>query len=233
MEENYKKMTDMKTEEYTFDILLNDIQSEPTEDNEMNKTGDIAGREYSSKLIVIQMLIGLAKLYKTENYKDSEKLNNAIEIEVNNDELLSGYMFFISQIPQFNYLWSYMRKCEKDYKEFLVNSIHFLNNVLVDINMLYRKPLVARDIHVVFHEILDVKLIDEKPFVKTCLLWENFYRIATVKSEYNISIKDKESLLKTGCRKEPSDMEVFIDSALKTLKSIMSKKKIEQKNETI
>lgn len=225
MEENYKKMTDMKTEEYTFDILLNDIQSEPTEDNEMNKTGDIAGREYSSKLIVIQMLIGLAKLYKTENYKDSEKLNNAIEKEVNNDELLSGYMFFISQIPQFNYLWSYMRKCKKDYKEFLVNSIHFLNNVLVDINMLYRKPLVLRDIHVVFHEILDVKLIDEKPFVKTCLLWENFYRIATVKSEYNISIKNKESLLKTGCRKEPSDMEVFIDSALKTLKKYYVKEK--------
>lgn len=218
-------MTDMKTEEYTFDILLNDIQSEPTEDNEMNKTGDIAGREYGSKLIVIQMLIGLAKLYKTENYKDSEKLNNAIEKEVNNDELLSGYMFFISQIPQFNYLWSYMRKCKKDYKEFLVNSIHFLNNVLVDINMLYRKPLVLRDIHVVFHEILDVKLIDEKPFVKTCLLWENFYRIATVKSEYNISIKNKESLLKTGCRKEPSDMEVFIDSALKTLKKYYVKEK--------
>lgn len=225
MEENYKKMTDMKTEEYTFDILLNDIQSEPTEDNEMNKTGDIAGREYSSKLIVIQMLIGLAKLYKTENYKDSEKLNNAIEIKVNNDELLSGYMFFISQIPQFNYLWSYMRKCKKDYKEFLVNSIHFLNNVLVDINMLYRKPLVLRDIHVVFHEILDVKLIDEKPFVKTCLLWENFYRIATVKSEYNISIKNKESLLKTGCRKEPSDMEVFIDSALKNAKKILCQRK--------
>ncbi|WP_295960292.1 hypothetical protein [uncultured Alistipes sp.] len=222
----------MKKEEYTFDILLNDILSEPPEDNEMDKTGDIAGREYSSKLIVIQMLIGLAELYKTENYKDDEKLNNAIEIKVNGDELLSGYMFFISQIPQFSYLWSYMRKCKKDYKKFLVNSINFLNNVLVDINTLYSKPLVARDIHVVFHEILDVKLIGENPFVKTRLLWENFYRLATVKSEYSICIKVKESLLKIGCRKNSSDMEIFIDSALETLKNT-SKKKIEQKNETI
>lgn len=214
MEEICKKITDMKKEEYTFDILLNDIQSESAKDNEKEKTSNIAIREYNSKLIVIQMLIGLAELYKTENYNDDEKLNNAIEIKVNGDELLSGYMFFVSQNSQFNYLWSYMRKRKKDYKEFLVNSIRFLNNVLMDINTLDSKLLVERNMHVVFHDIFDVIPIGEKPFVKTRLLWENFYRLTTVKSEYNISVKIKESLQQTGCRKEPSDMEKIIDAAI-------------------
>ncbi len=232
MEENYKKV-DMGEKEYTFDMLLNDIQSELTEDYDSDQTGEIARREYSSKLIVIQMLIGLAELYKTENDKGDEKLNNAIEIKVNGDELLSGYMFFISQNPQFNYSWNYMRRRKENYKKFLANSIHFLNNVLVDINILLNKPQVGRDIHVVFHELLEVKLTSENPFVKTRLLWENFYHIVTVKSEYNISVKVKETLLNAGFRKEPSDIEKLIDSALETLKNNMSKKKIDQKDETV
>ena len=81
MEGNDKKMTDLGKEEYTFNILLNDIQSEPTEDNKRDETSDKAGREYGSKLIVIQMLIALAELFKTESYKDDEKLSHAIEIK--------------------------------------------------------------------------------------------------------------------------------------------------------
>ncbi len=223
MEKIYEKRTDMGKEEYTFDILLNDIQSELTDDNERDKTDDIVRREYSSKLIVIQMLIALAELYKTKNYKDNEKLSNAIEIKVNGDELLSGYMFFVSQNSQFNYSWNYMRKCNTNYKEFLANSVRFFNNVLADINILVNKPQIKRNIHVIFHDILDVKFTDEKPFVKTRLLWEKFYRIATVKSEYNISVKVKESLLKEGCRKYSSDMNILIDSAMEMLNNYTSK----------
>lgn len=212
------KITDMKKEEYTFDILLNDIQPELIDDNEKEKNSNIARREYNSKLIVIQMLIGLAELYKTKNYKDDEKLSNAIEIKVNGDELLSGYMFFVSQNSQFDYSWNYMRKRKANYKEFLTNSVRFLNNVLFDINILINKSLIEKTTHVIFHDIFDVRPIDEKPFVKTRLLWENFYRLTTVKSEYNISVKIKESLQQIGCRKGPSDMEKIIDAAIEIIK---------------
>lgn len=218
----------MEKERYTFDTLLNDIQSEPNENNERDKSVNIAGREYSSKLIVIQMLIGLAELYKTENYKDNENLSNAIEIKVNGDELLSGYMFFVSQNSQFNYSWNYMRKCKVNYKEFLTNSIRFLNNVLVDINTLINKSLTGRNVHVIFHDIFDVRPIGEKPFIKTRLLWEKFYRLTTVKSEYNISVKVDGSMLEIGSRKEPSDMEKLIDAAIEMVKN--NKK---QKNGTV
>lgn len=138
MEKNNKK-TDVKKVNYSFDMLRNDMLTAPTEDNEKLETGDKYLREYQSKLIVVQMLSYLAESYETENYKDNELLRNAIETKVDGDEQLSGYLFFVSQNPQFDYSWNYMRKCRTNYIEFLVNSIRFLNNVLVDINFIIRK----------------------------------------------------------------------------------------------
>ena len=211
MEKNNKK-ADVKRVNYSFDMLRNDILTAPTEDNEKLETGDKYLREYQSKLIVAQMLSYLAESYETENYKDNELLRNAIETKVDGDEQLSGYMFFVSQNPQFNYSWNYMRKCRTSYIEFLVNSIRFLNNVLVDINLLTCKSWPGNNIHVVFHDILDVELTSVVPFVKSRLLWENFYRLAMVKSDYNIVVKIKNNLLKTSNRKAPSDMKDLIDS---------------------
>lgn len=211
MEKNNKK-ADVKRVNYSFDMLRNDILTAPTEDNEKLETGDKYLREYQSKLIVAQMLSYLAESYETENYKDNELLRNAIETKVDGDEQLSGFLFFVSQNPQFNYSWNYMRKCRTNYIEFLVNSIRFLNNVLVDINLLTGKSWPENNIHVVFYDILDVELTSEVPFVKSRLLWENFYRLATVKSDYNIVVKVKDNLLKTSNRKAPSDMKNLIDS---------------------
>lgn len=228
MEKNNKK-ADVKRVNYSFDMLRNDILTAPTEDNEKLETGDKYLREYQSKLIVAQMLSYLAESYETENYKDNELLRNAIETKVDGDEQLSGFLFFVSQNPQFDYSWNYMRKCKTNYIEFLVNSIRFLNNVLVDINLLTGKPWSGNNIHVVFHNILDVELTSEEPFVKARLLWENFYHLVTVKSDYDIIVKANDTLLKASGRKEPSDMKKLIDSVFEMLNN-ESKKITENEN---
>lgn len=228
MEKNNKK-TDVKRVNYSFDMLRNDILTAPTEDNEKLETGDKYLREYQSKLIVAQMLSYLAESYETENYKDNELLRNAIETKVDGDEQLSGFLFFVSQNPQFDYSWNYMRKCRTNYIEFLVNSIRFLNNVLVDINLLTGKPWSGNNIHVVFHNILDVELTSEEPFVKARLLWENFYHLVTVKSDYDIIVKANDTLLKASGRKEPSDMKKLIDSVFEMVNN-ESKKITENEN---
>lgn len=228
MEKNNKK-ADVKRVNYSFDMLRNDILTAPTEDNEKLETGDKYLREYQSKLIVAQMLSYLAESYETENYKDNELLRNAIETKVDGDEQLSGFLFFVSQNPQFDYSWNYMRKCRTNYIEFLVNSIRFLNNVLVDINLLTGKPWSGNNIHVVFHNILDVELTSEEPFVKARLLWENFYHLVTVKSDYDIIVKANDTLLKASGRKEPSDMKKLIDSVFEMLNN-ESKKITENEN---
>jgi hypothetical protein len=228
MEKNNKK-ADVKRVNYSFDMLRNDILTAPTEDNEKLETGDKYLREYQSKLIVAQMLSYLAESYETENYKDNELLRNAIETKVDGDEQLSGFLFFVSQNPQFDYSWNYMRKCRTNYIEFLVNSIRFLNNVLVDINLLTGKPWSGNNIHVVFHNILDVELTSEEPFVKARLLWENFYHLVTVKSDYDIIVKANDTLLKASGRKEPSDMKKLIDSVFEMVNN-ESKKITENEN---
>lgn len=228
MEKNNKK-ADVKRVNYSFDMLRNDILTAPTEDNEKLETGDKYLREYQSKLIVAQMLSYLAESYETENYKDNELLRNAIGTKVDGDEQLSGFLFFVSQNPQFDYSWNYMRKCRTNYIEFLVNSIRFLNNVLVDINLLTGKPWSGNNIHVVFHNILDVELTSEEPFVKARLLWENFYHLVTVKSDYDIIVKANDTLLKASGRKEPSDMKKLIDSVFEMVNN-ESKKITENEN---
>ena len=228
MEKNNKK-ADVKRVNYSFDMLRNDILTAPTEDNEKLETGDKYLREYQSKLIVAQMLSYLAESYETENYKDNELLRNAIETKMDGDEQLSGFLFFVSQNPQFDYSWNYMRKCRTNYIEFLVNSIRFLNNVLVDINLLTGKPWSGNNIHVVFHNILDVELTSEEPFVKARLLWENFYHLVTVKSDYEIIVKANDTLLKASGRKEPSDMKKLIDSVFEMVNN-ESKKITENEN---
>lgn len=228
MEKNNKK-ADVKRVNYSFDMLRNDILTAPTEDNEKLETGDKYLREYQSKLIVAQMLSYLAESYETENYKDNELLRNAIETKVDGDEQLSGFLFFVSQNPQFDYSWNYMRKCRTNYIEFLVNSIRFLNNVLVDINLLTGKLWSGNNIHVVFHNILDVELTSEEPFVKARLLWENFYHLVTVKSDYDIIVKANDTLLKASGRKEPSDMKKLIDSVFEMVNN-ESKKITENEN---
>ena len=204
-------------EEYTFQLLLNDIQESALENEEDGQSDDKAARERQSKLIVMQMLIDKSNEYNDYSHRDDEKLRNAIDVKVNNDVHLTGFIFYISQNPQFDYSWNYLRKRESSYKEFLVESIRFLDNVLLDINMLARKTRTTKDVHVVMNDVIDVSLTEEKPFVKASVLWENFHRLAMLKRNYHLTVKCKECILVTGIRKVAADAEKLIDTALNML----------------
>lgn len=217
MANNEKTLAVAPNEVYTFQMLLDDIQESVIINDEDAQTDDKASREQQSKLIVLQMLIDRANEYNDESHRDDEKLRNAIDVKVNNDVHLAGFIFYISQNPQFDYSWNYLRKRESSYKEFLIEGIRFLDNVLSDINMLARKTGTTKDVHVVMNDIIDVSLTGEKPFVKASVLWENFHRIATVKRDYNFTVKSKECILMAGRRKKTSDAERIIDAALAML----------------
>lgn len=217
MANNEKTLAVAPNEVYTFQMLLDDIQESVIINDEDAQTDDKASREQQSKLIVLQMLIDRANEYNDESHRDDEKLRNAIDVKVNNDVHLAGFIFYISQNPQFDYSWNYLRKRESSYKVFLIEGIRFLDNVLSDINMLARKTGTTKDVHVVMNDIIDVSLTGEKPFVKASVLWENFHRIATVKRDYNFTVKSKECFLMAGRRKKTSDAERIIDAALAML----------------
>ena len=205
--------------EYTFDMLLNDILDNSNENPEELDANNRAEREYQHKRTVMQMLVYFAALFNSEEYNDDDKLGRAIAVKVNADELLSGYLFHVSQTPQFDYSWNYLRKRKNSYCKFLVEGVRFLINVMADINMLSHKTRVVLDVHVVFDDVFDVALINEKPYVKSSVLWENFNRVAALNRSYNISVKVKECLLVAGSRKVLSDTERVIDAALEMVRS--------------
>ena len=205
--------------EYTLEMLLNDIQEISDDKTEETAINENAEREYQHKLVVMQTLIYFAVLFQGEDYEDEDKLRNAIDIKVNSDELLSAYLFYISQNPQFDYSWNYMRKRKMSYSKFLVDAVRFLNNLLADIKMLASKPRLHSDVHIVFDDIFDVALTSDEPYVKASILWENFHHVAVVKREYHVSVKVNDSLLVAGTRKEEADAEKLIDTALDMLKN--------------
>lgn len=193
--------------EYTFEMLLDDICDIPNRVEDKADSINKEKREWQPKLIIMQMLIALASKYgPVASYNEEENVRKALEVEVNNDELLSGYAFFVSLNQQFDYTWSYMRKQKKCYVEFLANAIIFLKNLLVDINTLGSNAQGMRDAHFVFNDIFDVAFIAESPHVKIRVQWENFYRIATIRKCYNVMAKTGAAVLVVRDRENVSDM---------------------------
>lgn len=206
----------MGKEVYTLNRLLKDIQDAAIGDNE-GEVDERAQREYQDKLIVMQMLIKLAVAYSGKEYENEEKLKNAIDVVLKGDEQLSGYMFFVSQNPQFNYTWSYMRKRRERFGEYLAEAIRFLNNVVEDINLLANMPREGEEMHVVFGDLIDVDLLVGTPSVRSSVLWKNLYRVAAVKRVYNVSVKMNENVLVAGIRKECTDMRKLMDMVLEMI----------------
>lgn len=199
---------------YAFVDLLDDIMKSAEQNDDEAQDAEKAKRERKYKLNVVQMLIDLANTYNDDSYQDGEKLRNAIDVKVKGDAFLSAYIFYVSQNPQFDYSWNYLRKKENSYEEFIFEGILFLRNLLTDINMLAGKPREVQNMHVAFHDIFDVLLISEKPFVKTNVLWENFHRLTLVKRNYHLTVKCKDCIVVTGTRKVATDAEKLIDIAL-------------------
>lgn len=209
--ENSKIQLDGAKNEYTLEILKNDIVNFEKYNNNKNEV-----REYNSKLIVLEMMIKMSINYRDKFNGEDEELKKNIEDEVNKDFFLSGYLFYISQNPQFDYSWNYMRMRKTSYVEFLVDAILFFNNVIDDILMLTnmiddilmltKLGCHENDIHIVFNDFFNISLTKETPMVHYGVIWKNFDHLISVKREYPISIKINESILIAGKRKDKFDI---------------------------
>lgn len=215
----------MDKEKYTLNTLLDDLQEAAIGVIE-GEVDERVVRDYQDKLIIMQMLISRAAIYSGKEYEDEEALKNAIDVVLKDDVQLSGYMFFVSQNPQFNYSWSYMRKRRNRYGEYLAEAIRFLNNVVEDINLLADMPRNGEDMHVVFGDLIDVNLLVGTPSVRSSVLWKNLYRVAAVKSVYNVSVKMNENVLVAGIRKECTDMRKLMDMVLEMINKSKTKAKL-------
>ena len=215
----------MAKDKYTLTQLLEDIQVLLGEIKDGGgKTDERAERERQSKLIVMQMLISLASAYCGKDYREDEKLKNAIETKVEGDELLSGFIFFVSQNQQFDFSWNNMRKRRAQYEEHLMDVVRFLSNVVEDINTAVSTERTEEELHIVFGNLIDVTLKNAEPAIMTNMLWENFHKMASVEKGYSISIKVNERVLVAGNRKKTADVVQLIETAMEIAHSTKSEK---------
>lgn len=203
-----------KEECYTLAMLLNDIlDSSEGNDNGIEADGK-ASRELKAQIAIVQLLIELAIEYGKPSYKDNEKLKNALEIKIRENKWLSGYMYYISRNPNFDYSWNYLRKQSEGYLVFLAKAIRFFNSVVEDINSIAYKMAFTKDIHVIFSDIIDVSSSKDLPHVKSKVIWGSFGPIAAFNSDYHISVKIKDVVLKIATRKNSTDAYQLIEESM-------------------
>ena len=230
MEDKMVKM--IKTKEvvlYTKDELFEDIQTTPEECAKENPEGEKARRDFIYKLKVLQSVFNM-KLPMYDIDKDNiAAIKERIEGYVDGDELLFDYTFFLSSNRNFDYSWSYLRKQIGKYVDFLSEVYRFISCVIADINTMKTDLSKYRDLHIVFNELFDVAFIDEKPFVKTVVCWNNFYQINEVKNGYYTSVKIGESTLLICYRKYNSELNPLLDKDKQVLAMLKEESTIENK----
>jgi hypothetical protein len=140
-----------------------------------------------------------------------EEIKEAIEVYVEGNGFLFAYTFFLSLNTNFDYSWNYLRKQMDKYVDFLSEAYRFISYVLADINAMKTSLSGNKDLHIELNELFDVTFVDDKPFVKTIVCWENFYQINKVKSGYYISVKIGKTILLTCYRKYSNKLNPFLD----------------------
>lgn len=206
-----------ETFSYTLSELFDDIQEELTECDEDSHEGEKVRREYMHKLKVFQTILGL-KLPDFDFINDnSEEIKAKIEVQVNNDELLFGYTFFLSLNSKFDYSWNYLRKQIERYMNFLYDVYKFISYVISDINLMTSRLDCYKDLHIEFNELFDIHFIHDAPYVKTIINWNNFHQISKVKNGYYVIAKYDETILLTCLRKYNDKPDSFIESVNQVL----------------
>lgn len=181
-----------KTDLYLKEKLFEDLQNF-TKSSEICQ--DKSNRDCIYKLKVLQTIFGLTipELVLSENEDNFNEIKNAIKNYVECDEVLYGYTFYVSSNQVFDYSWSYLRKQMNKYVDFLFNANLFFHFVLRDINALSKIFANKIEYHIVFNEMIDVEYLNEDPFVRANMLWENFHNITRLGKGYQLSLMLKET----------------------------------------
>lgn len=214
MESSELRKTTTKEVKYTLERLLNDILDSSNENCSENDNDNKATREHRAKKVVIQMLIEQANAFRSDIYKNSEKLTTALDVKVREDKWMSGYMFYVSQNPNYDYSWNYMRRQVDGYVEFLGNAVRFFTNVVDDINAIADRLINKKDVYVIFSDIIEVASTQEGASLKARVIWEKFKTVASFNPVYQITVRVKDVVLMIGTRNKSTDAAALIEKAI-------------------
>lgn len=188
-----------------------------------DRTGTLEGSSDCLKQRLFQLLKDVM-----ESDKDSlagSGLYGEIEKIIDDNKVLSSYIFFLESNERFNYTCSYLLEHVVKFKNFIYKACVFIRQFVNDVNAAKGVLALSPDVVVVFQNFIRVRCGNVQQ-VETEIEWRNFGQIIKAVEEYIITIEYKKTKFLTFIRRysEQSDkaFQVFLNEVKQGLLSILS-----------
>lgn len=187
---------------------------------DIDSSSELYNRDSMNKLKVLQSLLFMELPQYDPTCNNDEEVINAITNSVTENELLFNYTFYLSSNRDFNYTWSYLRKKLDAFVGYLFDSYKFIGCLLNDVTQIRQGLKNCSDLYVNINNTIDVKFLNESPYVETNIIWKNFHSIIKDRKGYDLSIRLGETTVMGFHRKYRESLNSIIDTLNELTNSI-------------
>lgn len=182
---------DIKKSIYTIEQLHQDISHQLQREEETSKASI---RDAKNKLKVILYIISMAQ--KVDTNKDYDP-DNVINNELNNDNSLFAYTFYVASRSQFDYSWNYLRKQWTEYETKLNGACTFVLDMIEKANKLLDHLSEFSADSFVFADIFVLNIDKESGCSYMEIMWKDLNNIFQLSKGYYLSAKQGKGIVMT------------------------------------
>ena len=174
-----------------LDTLLN-VAFSQAESDELNKDSQ---REF---IYMTKLLQGMASLLSSFHNADDKLIFDKIRSEIDKNDILFAYTYYLSINDEFDYHWSYLRKKMDGYCKFILRFYKYMVKVVEYLNIMLPKLQSHRDLVIDFHGFLKVSIIDENS-LDYMMEWSQLKNIIKVEKAFYVTVSKKANILLCWC----------------------------------
>lgn len=170
---------------FTLPLLLKSLADCVYKQEEMRLELADSTREVNHMIRLLDW--SLRYFHSFEGLQDSE-ICNKIESEVEKNDILFAYTYYLSVCENFNYNWSYLQKQKEGYVKFLFHFYVYLTKVVACLNQLYARLKDFQDLILDFHGFLKVQFAgNSENEVRYMVEWSQFNKVHAVEKEFYVT----------------------------------------------
>ena len=190
-----------------LDTLLN-VAFSQAESDELNKDSQ---REF---IYMTKLLQGMASLLSSFHNADDKLIFDKIRSEIDKNDILFAYTYYLSINDEFDYHWSYLRKKMDGCGKFLFRFYKYLVKVVEYLNIMLPKLQSHRNLIIDFHGFLKITIQEDSSLVYL-LEWSQLKNIDKVEKEFYVTVSRKANVLLCWCEnfkeKNLMDFNMFVE----------------------
>ena len=199
---------------FTLQLLLDSLADCVYKQEEMRLETADSSREVNHMIRLLDW--SLRYFHSFEGLQDSE-IRNKIESEVEKNDILFAYTYYLSVCENFNYNWSYLRKQKEGYVKFLFHFYVYLTKVVDCLNQLYACLKDFHDLILDFHGFLKVQFAgNTAKEVRYMVEWRQFNKVHAVEKEFYVTAWCENNALFCWCEnqriKDKQDIAIMTDT---------------------